>query len=111
MRNASTASRVADRRSPPALPKPAQRPDRMTRRSTALHMKAKLSLEGEIAHLGALDLKGLRARWQSVMARQVPPHFPRHLIIAMLAYRLQADALGDLDPETTRLLKKVGVGG
>jgi hypothetical protein len=83
----------------------------MTRRSTALHVKAKLSLEGEIAHLGALDLKGLRARWQSVMARQAPSHLPRHLVIAMLAYRLQAEALGDLEAETARLLRKVGLGG
>jgi hypothetical protein len=83
----------------------------MTRRSTALRVRPKLSLEDEIAHLRALDLKGLRARWQSVTARQVPSHLPRHLIVAMLAYRLQADALGDLDAETAQLLRKVGLGG
>jgi Protein of unknown function (DUF2924) len=83
----------------------------MARRSTAPGGTAKASLEDEIIYLGALDLKGLRTRWQTVTARQLPSHLPRHLIIAMLAYRLQAEALGDLDAETVRLLRKVGVGG
>ena len=40
------------------------------------------------------------------MLRQQPPsHLPRHLLFAVLAYRLQADELGDLDPATARLLK------
>jgi Protein of unknown function (DUF2924) len=83
----------------------------MTRRRTAPRVSAKVSLEDEIAHLRGLDLKGLRARWQSVTGRRVPSHLPRHLIFAILAYRLQADALGDLDAETARLLRKVGLGG
>lgn len=55
-----------------------------------------------------LDLKGLRSRWQSVTGRTAPPHLPRHLLFAMIAYRIQAEALGDLDPQTLRLLKKIG---
>ena len=31
-------------------------------------------------------------------------HLPRHLLFAVLAYRLQADELGDLDPTTARLV-------
>ena len=58
-----------------------------------------------------LELKGLRARWRSVTGREAPPHLSRHLLFAMLAYRIQADALGDLDAETFRLLKKVGASG
>ena len=66
------------------------------------------SLEEEIAHLRGLDLKGLRARWQSVTGHQAPPHLSRHLLFAIIAYRIQAEAMGDLDAETLQLLKKIG---
>lgn len=62
------------------------------------------SLEVEIARLRDLDLCALRARWTTVMRQQAPPHLPRHLLFRMLAYRLQADVLGDLDAECRRLL-------
>jgi hypothetical protein len=71
----------------------------------------RLSLGGEIAHLRGLDLHGLRARWKSMFRRHPPSHLPRHLLFAVLAYRLQADELGDLDPATARLLKQIAIGG
>ena len=71
----------------------------------------RLSLDDEIAHLRGLDLYGLRARWKSMFRRQPPSHLPRHLLFAVLAYRLQADELGDLDPVTARLLKQIAIGG
>ena len=40
--------------------------------------------------------------------RQPPPHLPRHLLFRVLAYRLQADHLGDLDGESQRLLDRSG---
>src|SRR5712672_53409 len=66
------------------------------------------SIEDEIAHLRDLDLKGLRARWQSVLQRPAPDHLSRHLLFAILAYRLQADRFGDLDHETRQLLDRAG---
>ena len=46
------------------------------------------------------------------MFRQLPPsHLPRHLLFAILAYRLPADELGDLDAATVRLLKQITTGG
>jgi Protein of unknown function (DUF2924) len=53
-------------------------------------------LEDEIAHLRDLDLRGLRARWHSVFGRKAPDHLPRHLLYRMIAYRLQAERLGDV---------------
>jgi hypothetical protein len=66
----------------------------------------KTSIGDEIAHLRDLDLKGLRARWQSVFQRSAPAHLPRHLLFAILAYRIQADRLGDLDHETRQFLDR-----
>jgi hypothetical protein len=65
------------------------------------------SLDDEIAHLRDLDLSGLRARWKSIFRQQPPSHLPRHLLFAVLAYRLQADELGDLDPATALLLSQI----
>ena len=67
---------------------------------------AKTSVEDEIAHLRGLDLGGLRARWQGVFQRSAPAHLTRHLLFAVIAYRLQADRLGDLDHETRQVLDR-----
>lgn len=64
------------------------------------------SLDIEIAHLRDLDIKELRARWHTQSGRRPPEHLPRHLLFRLLAYRLQAEALGDLDGEYKRLLER-----
>ena len=64
----------------------------------------KTSVEDEIAHLRGLDLNGLRSRWQNVFQRPAPAHLTRHLLFAVIAYRLQADRLGDLDHATRQML-------
>lgn len=64
------------------------------------------SIENEIAHLRDLDLAGLRARWKSVTGRVAANHIPKHILFGMLAYRLQADAWGDLDAATVQLLNR-----
>ena len=70
---------------------------------------AKISVEDEIAHLRDLDLAGLRARWHSVFQRSPPLHLPRHLLFAVLAFRIQADRFGDLDHETRKVLDRTDV--
>jgi hypothetical protein len=62
--------------------------------------------EDEIAHLRDLDLEGLRTRWQSEFGRAAPEHLARYILFRILAYRLQADRLGDLDAETLKVLKQ-----
>lgn len=65
------------------------------------------SVDVEVAYLRGLDLKALRTRWRTSFGHDAPPHLPRHLLFAMLAYRLQAGILGDLDAETARFLKQM----
>ena len=60
----------------------------------------------EIARLRDLDAAALRRRWHTVFGRSAPPHLPRHLLLRILAYRLQADCLGDLDAQSRELLDR-----
>ena len=62
------------------------------------------SIGDEIAHLRDLDLKGLRSRWQGVFRKAPPEHLPRHLLFAIIAYRVQAERFGDLGHETRQVL-------
>jgi hypothetical protein len=64
------------------------------------------SLEAEIAHLRGLDLSGLRARWRGEFRREPAPHLPRHLLFAVLAYRIQANRLGDLRADMKAVLDR-----
>jgi Protein of unknown function (DUF2924) len=70
------------------------------------HASTKRPVEGEIAHLRGLDLKWLRSRWQSVFGGAAPAHLTRHLLFAVIAYRIQADRFGDLDHATRQVLDR-----
>ena len=80
----------------------------MRRPKSVAPAQTEQSLGEEIAHLRDLDLKGLRSRWHSVTGREAAHHLSRHLLFAMIVYRIQADVMGDLDAETVRHLKKIG---
>ena len=64
-------------------------------------------LGSEIARLRDLHIEVLRVRWRTIFRQDAPPHLPRHLLFAMIAYRLQAEVMGDLDAETLRFLKQI----
>jgi len=100
--DASTELRIARHR-------PRRRVMRQTR--PVAQKATRRSLQDEIAHLRDLDLHALRARWKGMFRQQTPSHLPRHLLFAVIAYRLQADELGDLDPATVRLLKQIATDG
>ena len=63
-------------------------------------------LDVEIARLRDLDVGQLRSRWLAAFGRPASAHLARHLLFRSLAYRLQADRLGDLDGENQRLLDR-----
>ena len=72
-----------------------------------LDAKRAATAEVEIGQLRGLDLRALQARWHSLYGRPAPRHLPKHLLLRLLAYQLQASAHGDLDPATRRYLEQV----
>ena len=69
-------------------------------------LSPKTSIEDEIARLRDLDLKALRIHWRNAFGKPAPEHLTRFLLFRIIAYRLQADRLGDLDAETLKVLKQ-----
>jgi hypothetical protein len=69
-------------------------------------LSPRTSIEDEIAQLRDVDLKGLRVRWRNAFGKPAPEHLTRYLLFRIIAYRLQADRLGDLDVETLKVLKQ-----
>ena len=63
-------------------------------------------LRAELDRLAGLDEAGLERRWRAVFGRPAPA-LSRALLHRALAYRVQADALGDLDRETARALDRM----
>jgi len=78
----------------------------MPRVRVAPALPDRMTLDVEIARLRDLDVGELRNRWHNVFGRRPHPHLPRHLLFRVLAYRLQANVLGDLDGESQRLLDR-----
>lgn len=71
-------------------------------------------LQLELTRLNDLDNDSLQQRWRALAGGTAPQHLPRWLMERLLAYRLQVQALGDLDTASTRLLYRVmrdGEGG
>ena len=70
-----------------------------------------IPVENEIARLRGLDRAGLQARWRTMFGRRPPAQLPRHLLLRVIAYRLQADVYGDLDPASSRYLHRLAKAG
>ena len=64
------------------------------------------SLEDLVAGLVDLGVNGLRLQWRNHLGGTPPVHLPRWLLLRVLAYRIQAAALGCLDKETLRVLRQ-----
>ena len=74
---------------------------------TLLDPSKAAALEQEIARWRDLDLSGLQARWKALTGRKAPSHLPKHLLLRLLAYRIQANTFGDLDQATIRFLERL----
>ena len=60
--------------------------------------------------LKTLDTYGLQVRWRRTFGRTPPAHLTRSLLLRILAYRVQAEAFGDLEPATIRMLDRIARG-
>ena len=69
---------------------------------------APVAISAQIAELQRLPVEALQARWRAVFARKPPPRLPRHLLLRVLAYQLQAQAQGDLSRQAVRHLERLG---
>jgi hypothetical protein len=63
------------------------------------------TLDATIAGLGDLDADQLRLQWRNHLGGTTPAYLPRWLLLRVLAYQLQAAALGDLDRATVRSIR------
>jgi hypothetical protein len=63
------------------------------------------TLDTAVAGLNDLDADQLRLQWRNHLGGRAPAHLPRWLLLRVLAYRLQAAALGDLDKATVRSIR------
>lgn len=63
-----------------------------------------VDVEAEIERLRGLGLAALQLSWRAVFGRAAPAHLSKTLLLRLLAYRLQAQAYGDLSPATRKLL-------
>jgi len=59
-----------------------------------------------ISGLADLEANGLCLQWRNHLGGTPSAHLPRWLLLRILAYRIQAAALGSLDKETLRVLRQ-----
>ena len=60
----------------------------------------------EIERLKMLGLHEVRLQWRNRFGRTAPKALPKSLLLRVLIYRIQADLLGDLEPEVVRVLDR-----
>ena len=64
-------------------------------------------IEARLAALDRLDLAALRPEWEKAFGRPAPPWLGRDLLAWMLAYRIQEQAWGGLQPAARRRLQSL----
>ena len=64
-------------------------------------------LAAAVAELERLDLASLRRRWRALVGGATPVDLGRPLTLRVLAYKLQAQRLGDLDKASLRELSSI----
>ncbi len=64
-------------------------------------------INAELAALEGLGLEEHRLQWRNRWGRLAPAHLSRALLFRLMAYRIQADAFGDLDRQTAKMLDRL----
>jgi hypothetical protein len=87
-------------------------PPKVTRPRTALPPTASGPLDrsrvaAEIEALERLGVDELRLQWRNRWGRLAPARLSRSLLYRVMVYRIQAEAFGDLDRETKRMLDRL----
>ena len=68
-------------------------------------------LQQSLARIGAMNVDGLRAEWRRVFGSDPPPAFSKDLLARAIAYRLQEQVLGGLNPAAARVLRTLAKPG
>jgi hypothetical protein len=76
------------------------------RRRTTHGEAAADTLAGDLAALPGLPLDALKDRWREVYGRPPPSRLGRLLMVRGIAYRMQEQVLGDLEPATRRRIAR-----
>jgi len=64
-------------------------------------------IDTELAVLQGLGIEELRLQWRNRWGQLAPAHLSRALLFRLMAYRIQADAFGDLDRQTAKMLDRL----
>lgn len=64
-------------------------------------------LQAELDAIAGMSLDDLRVRFRRLTRKAASPGLPRWLLQRIVAYRMQAAVLGDLDAETVRYLDRI----
>ncbi|MGD0763248.1 MAG: DUF2924 domain-containing protein [Roseiarcus sp.] len=64
-------------------------------------------IDADVAALEGLGVEELRLQWRNRWGRLAPAHLSRTLLFRLMAYRIQADAFGDLDRQTAKMLDRL----
>jgi hypothetical protein len=65
------------------------------------------ALDAEIDLLENASLEELQLDWRNRWGRLAPAHIPRGLLFRLMAYRIQAEAFGDLDRKSLKRLDRL----
>lgn len=83
-----------------ASPQPAPAPE-------LLSLIDRPRVEAELEAMEGLGVDGLRLQWRNRWGRLAPAHLSRGLLFRVMAYRIQAEAFGDLDRSAARALDRL----
>jgi len=68
------------------------------------------AIEAEVDQVRSLGIDALRRRWRMMFGAIPPPGLTKDIIARMIAYRIQEEAFGGLDPKTAKLLDRMARG-